>query len=107
MENMVSCQYLKNDGQRFDVLKFGLAILVVLIHTSQQGMFFRPILRVAVPLFFLMTSYFFFAKQASLNTGDEKKKGLQKYVKRTLWLYAFWFVALLPLTIYYRNWGGG
>ncbi len=106
MENMVSCQYLKNDGHRFDVLKFGLAILVVLIHTSQQGMFFRPILRVAVPLFFLMTSYFFFAKQASLNTGDEKKKGLQKYVKRTLWLYAFWFVALLPLTIYYRNWGG-
>lgn len=52
MDNLVSCQYLKNDGRRFDILKFVLAILVVLIHTSQQGMLFRPILRAAVPLFF-------------------------------------------------------
>lgn len=44
-----------------DVAKFVLSILVVAIHVRPfdgYAVFFRPILRTAVPLFFLISSYF-------------------------------------------------
>ena len=46
-----------------DAAKFVLSIFVVAIHVrpfDAYAVYFRPILRAAVPLFFLMTSYFFF-----------------------------------------------
>lgn len=45
-----------------DVAKFVLSILVVAIHVRPfdgYAVFFRPILRTAVPPFFLISSYFF------------------------------------------------
>lgn len=95
---------MARNGNKFDILKFVLAILIVGIHSSKVGMAFRPVLRLAVPLFFIISSYLFFWKQSTLNSSRERFKGLKKYIKRILSLYFFWFILLLPFTIYYREW---
>jgi len=101
---IASNEYTSFNSNKIDVMKLVLAILVVGIHTSVAGMVFRPILRIAVPSFFIITSYLFFLKQKQLTTHDERKHGLVKYVKRILCLYLFWFVVLLPVTIKFRHW---
>ena len=97
-----SDEYIKN-GKKFDVLKIILSFLIICIHCTSAG-WYRPLLRVAVPLFFLMTSYFFFHKQKQCLSIQDQKDSLKKYVKRTMTLYLFWFILLLPLTIVYRKW---
>ncbi len=92
------------NGNKFDILKFVLAILIVGIHSSKSGMIFRPVLRLAVPLFFIISSYLFFLKQSKLTTHQDRFHGLKRYTKRILRLYTFWFLLLLPFVIYYREW---
>ena len=99
-----SNEYMAVNGNKYDILKLVLAILIVGIHSSKAGMILRPVLRLAVPLFFMISSYLFFLKQGTLNSWQERLKGLKKYAKRILLLYLFWFVLLLPCTIYYREW---
>ena len=99
-----SNEYMAVNGNKYDILKLLLAILIVAIHSTVAGMVFRPVLRLAVPLFFIISSYLFFLKQSTLSTRKERCHGLRKYAKRILMLYLFWFVLLLPCTIYYREW---
>lgn len=81
-----------------DLLKLILSLFVVCIHTRLLPAVFHPWVRTAVPLFFLMSAYFFFHKLKSLK--EEDRSGyLKKYVKRNLLLYLFYFVLLLPVTI--------
>ena len=94
---------MAKNGNKFDILKFVLAILIVCIHSTKAGMILRPVFRLAVPLFFMISSYLFFLKQSTLNSKQDKYKGLKKYAKRILLLYLFWFLLLLPFTIYYRE----
>ena len=75
-----------------DVVKFIMAIMVVGIHTlGRYGIY--PLFRIAVPLFFMISSYLFFA--------DSKKRGnlkcLKKFCIRNIKLYCFWFVILMPI----------
>ena len=98
-----SNSYCSLDGKRFDVLKVFLSIFVVSIHTTPVGACFRPVIRVAIPLFFIMTSYFFFLNQNKLTSLKEKKAYLLKYVKRIVRLYGFWFIILLPVTVAYQK----
>lgn len=51
----------KNDS-RYDVLKLVLSLFVVAIHSDLFPPLLYPWLRVAVPLFFMMSSYFLFDK---------------------------------------------
>ena len=101
---IASVDYIKENGKQIDILKFVLAILVVGIHTMPQGFVCRPLLRLAVPMFFIITSFLFFHKQNELTTVQERKQALKKYVKRVMKLYLFWFVLLLPLTVFFRHW---
>lgn len=103
MQSFSSDEYVKSDGCRFDVLKLVLAAFIVGIH-SQLTQVLQPIFRLGVPIFFIMTSYFFFLKQSRLRTHDEKKAAMKNYALRILKLYLFWFIVLLPLIIYYRKW---
>lgn len=92
---------MKNNSN-FDILKFVLAIMVVCIHSTKAIILF-PWLRLAVPLFFITSSYFFFNKLK--NTSKKNKKDvLIKYVKRNLIYYLFWFIALLPITLIIKKW---
>ena len=103
MRLLCSNEYVKVDGDRFDVLKFILALCIIGIHTDLSYVL-KPIFRLAVPLFFMMTSYFFFLKQDRLESLEAKKSELKKYCKRILQLYLFWFILLLPLTVFFNKW---
>lgn len=98
-----SNRYVSVDGDRFDVLKFILAVFILGIHTD-VSFTLKPVFRLAVPLFFMMTSYFFFLKQARLDSLRDKRHQLKNYCLRILKLYLFWFIVLLPLTVYYHKW---
>lgn len=75
-----------------DVAKFIMAIMVVGIHTlGRYGIY--PLFRIAVPLFFMISSYLFFS--------NTEKRGNLKYLKkfciRNIKLYCFWFIVLMPI----------
>lgn len=88
--------YISNGGARFDILKFVLAMFIVAMHSGFFPRWLLPISRLAVPLFFIMTSYFFHIKLKDVVDKSMRKELLIKYVKRNLWLYLFWSIVLLP-----------
>lgn len=104
MKYFSSNNYCSFDGKRLDILKVVLSFFIVGIHTTPVGAFYRPIIRVAVPVFFIMTSYFFFLNQKKLDSLNEKRAYMWKYVRRFMKLYFFWFVVLLPITVICRKW---
>ena len=96
----MNTQCSKAKGNDFiDLVKFILSILIVAMHTQLFCGVIYPVTRLAVPIFFTLSSYFFFSKQMAL-PESEKNKHFSLFAKRNLTLYLFWFIALLPLTIY-------
>lgn len=93
----------------FDIMKALMAIMITIIHIIALnklgilGTFVFPVLRTAVPLFFMISSYLFFSKISIIETYEERKKYLLKAVKRNLQLYLLWFIILSPITFYIRN----
>ena len=87
-----------------DVLKFGMALVVVSIHArlfKEIGWLFdfvHPLKYSAVPVFFVVSSWLFFSR------GQIGAKELGHYVKRLGLFYVFWFVLLLPITAGIRKW---
>ena len=86
-----------------DVLKFVLSITIVATHTSLFEGYITPVVRLAVPAFFMISGYFFFNKINSCESKAEQTAYLKKSVKHNLKLYLFWFILLLPLTLYIRK----
>lgn len=92
-----------------DILKFIASFFVVMIHISMfrdvnpylELFITNGVARLAVPIFFLASAFFFYKKNLNL-TCEEQKKSLLKYTKRMAILYASWFVISLPMTIYQR-----
>lgn len=90
-----------------DVLKLILAILVVVIHSGVDKTVISPVLRTAVPLFFIISSYFFFRKNKELQSKQQKNHALLRLLKRNLMLYLFWAVIQLPIVMYARGYYQG
>ena len=89
-----------------DVTKYILSYFVVAIHSLIFQNVLYPWLRIAVPIYFIISSFLFFSKVSQENTDGKKLLGV--YVVRNFKLYAFWFVVLLPITIYNRqSWFSG
>ena len=88
---------------QIDAYKFVLSLCVVAIHAGLWPSVLYPWLRLAVPSFFLMSSYFFFCNP----TSDRYKS----FVLRLLKMYVAWFVILLPITLnlrkdtWFASWG--
>lgn len=92
-----------------DLLKFSMSIVIVALHA---GLFLEvswltrlvtPIYGSAVPVFFTVSAYLYFAKLA--RWGRDGEWGvLGHYVKRLGVFYLFWFVIMLPVTIAVRKW---
>jgi len=81
-----------------DLTKFVLAILVVAIHThvpllSQLG-------RLAVPYFFLVSSFLFFRRYDKLKDTLQQCMFLKRYCVRLLALYGFWWLVYSPFVVY-------
>ena len=76
-----------------DLAKFIAAILVVAIHTqpfkgTDYDYYFTCFCRLAVPFFFVASSYFFFRRPSP---------DVKKYTKRLGTLYLMWFILELPI----------
>ena len=90
-------------NQTIDLMKLILSVFVVMIHSEVDLWVFTPFLRMAVPLFFITSSFYFFRKINACETPEQSRKVLWGFLKRNLTLYAFWFVILLPITLYVRQ----
>lgn len=90
-----------------DIMKLILSVFVVMIHAEVDIGILQPFLRVAVPLFFITSSYFFFQKITACGSDEKRRNVLIRFVKRNMILYGFWFVMLLPVTLYIRDWFSG
>ena len=88
---------VKHDS-KYDIVKFILSLLVLAIHSTLYPMVLYPWLRIAVPLFFMMSSYFLFSKLREASK-DNHRAILRKFVVRNLQLYLCWFIILLPITV--------
>lgn len=91
----------------FDIAKFILCLVIVSLHTWILPYYLYPFARLAVPLFFMISSYFFFSKINKCTDYEGEKAALKGFVKRNAQLYLFWFIALLPLTFKIREWFSG
>lgn len=83
-----------------DILKFVLAIFVLTIHSGVDKTVISPIIRIAVPTFFIISSYLFFSKIEKANDTKEERQALWHLVKRNLLLYLFWVVIQFPIFLY-------
>lgn len=90
--------------QGIDLLRFILANLVIVLHcaplaayTYYGNLFFsNGIARMAVPLFFCISGYFFFSK---IDKKTLPLEMLWKYEKRNFGLYVVWTIIYMPLII--------
>lgn len=95
----------KNKGlDILDLTKLILSFMVVAIHTGLFSPYLYPWVRLAVPLFFMISSFLFFKKVNSCQHSKEKVQALKTFVVRNLKLYAFWFVVLFPISGFLRGW---
>ena len=110
------CQFLKGKQQvasrrqfdGFDVLKFVLSIFIVAIHIDPFGgswlsPYRYPWLRLAVPLFFVVSAYLFFSGFDTLTDPSARAAKIKKYCKRSAQLYGFWLVVLFVPTAILRG----
>lgn len=100
-------------GNSYDILKFLMSLLIVAIHTKAfSGAWVcdwvQPIVYVAVPIFFILSSMFYFRKIA--NQGVNRFTCLRHYLSRLSVLYLFWFIVnilFIQHSHHYFNYGGG
>ena len=97
----------KKNNDLQDLVKLILSFMIVAIHTGLFNPVLYPWLRLAVPLFFIISSYLFFGKVSSCTTGGEKLTALKGFVLRNLKLYAFWFIVTFPICVFTRGWFDG
>lgn len=95
----------KNQIYGFDILKMFMALCIVAIHARpfenapELSAYFAPFLNSAVPIFFILSSFFLFRK---LNTNGYHWGILGNWLKRVCCLYLFWLVVNLPFVIHDR-----
>lgn len=91
-----------------DLVKYILSLLVFSIHVNpfggEYGELRYPFARIAVPLFFIMSSYFLFGKLQRAENPHQKNTILKKFIKRNLILYFTWFLLLFWITGNIRGW---
>jgi len=83
-----------------DILKFILSIFVLIIHSEIDKTVISPLLRIAVPIFFVISGYLFFSKIQKLDNRKDELNALAHLVKRNLFLYVSWVVIQLPILVY-------
>ena len=100
MENVQTPKRKQRDI--LDLAKYILSIFIVAIHSSLLGDLIYPWVKIAVPLFFIVSAYLLTEKLKE-TPKENRWSATWKYIKRNLLLYLFWFVILLPVTIVARK----
>lgn len=93
----------KKNNDVIDLTKFILSAFVVAIHAQLFHEYIYPFVRLAVPMFFILSGYFAFANLDPIQDKLEKKRKMLCITQRFLKLYLFWFILLLPYTLYLRK----
>lgn len=83
-----------------DLTKFILSAFVVAIHSSLFTEYLYPWLRIAVPLFFMISSYLFFKKVNTYEHSLDQNRILKRFAIKQLKLFAVWSVILFPIVLY-------
>ena len=91
----------------FDISKLLLSVFVCAIHTCRGVLPVFPWTRIAVPVYFLISSFLFFSGVFGERDKSMQKRRLVKFVLRNLILYAFWFAALLPVVLVMKKYFAG
>ena len=103
--------FVKKNYNLIDIVKFVLAIFIMIIHTNIDRTVISPIIRIAVPLFFVISSYLFFKKEMTCTNKSDRKNVILRFVKRNLLLYFIWTFIQLPKLIftndYHQNFFSG
>ena len=100
--------YHIKQNDTFDLVKFILAIFVAAIHLISfdrigvVGKLVFPVLRTAVPLFFMISAYFFFDK-INRTPKESHLSILRKTLLRNTELYLFWLIVLFYEVNNYRG----
>lgn len=97
----------RKEYKSLDVFKFIFAFLVVMIHAkpfmdiSEKTNWFisNTIFNLAVPFFFITSGFLIFEKLKYIDTYEEKKLAIKKYVIRLLKMYCIYSIIWLPLKI--------
>ena len=63
----------------FDLTKYTLSIMVIAIHSCLFPMILYPWLRLAIPLFFIISSFLLFIK-INFSSKNEKNTIIKKYI---------------------------
>lgn len=98
-----SCCETKQSNSVIDVAKFFLAIGVIALHCQVDLAALNVFYKLAVPLFFMFSSYFLFGKLSSVKNREESSRAIKAFVVRNLKLYTFWLAIQLPLLISYQS----
>lgn len=94
----------RNEYKGIDLAKFICSLFVIAIHVPPLG-FHSPInnyisgyiARLAVPFFFITSSYFLYDKY--LKTPDSRNSIIKNYLARIVKLYFIWSVIYLPISV--------
>lgn len=93
-----------------DIAKLVMSIMILTLHTRMFGDatdYIFPILRMAVPLFFMVSSFLFFRTielSAPAERIEDALEKLARFIRRSAKLYFFWFVILIIPTAVLRDW---
>lgn len=92
----------------FDILKILMAFVIVSLHSGVSKEMVQPIAawclniqNLAVPVFFVLSSYLFFDKFFS--SGRDDTKALWRYERRLFVLYIIWSVIMIPITLFLHH----
>ncbi len=98
---------MKKSYVSIDIAKLILSFVVVAIHVDPLGAQYShlrfPLVRIAVPLFFIMSGFLFFVHLPENDQIQACRSRLLSFVKRNLQLYFSWFLLLIPITVYRSN----
>lgn len=93
-----------NSNSVFDIAKFIMSLMVVAIHAQLYPELLYPWLRVAVPMFFMLSSYFLFGKLSRMTDQKKKDEAVRQYAMRNLTLYLFYAVLFFPIYVREQQW---
>lgn len=94
-----------------DILKFLMAILIVGEHSCIYALLgdtyvesvMKNIPGICVPVFFIVSSFFFFSKFRKAETDKERVAQVWKFEKRIISLYVFWSIVNIPYAVYLQH----
>ncbi|MBR5156644.1 MAG: acyltransferase [Clostridia bacterium] len=96
---------------QFDIAKIFMAIFVVAIHTRPfEGIsglkadLCEAIVRLAVPLFFLISGFLLEEKCKTQQNTKEQSNAILKYIIKTVRLYIIWTIIYLPIAVLNFYW---